>query len=305
MANSSDFENKKRLTNIINEELSIADEVASKANEISLRIIDKINNTESEDCDIPSTKKKCVAFDCDFKGCSVSVSVNYHNFLTKEALEDANGKFDFLSSSSGKISPSLWMVRINCYGISGGIVKEDLYDSVQHEFEHIYQGEMGDDSLTEIDINYAVIANGLSSSNENVRKISEILYASKNNEQDAMINGLYAVLMKRKAPVPCWQDIKESEIYAWLLKIRNGLEYIVSHYSEKGLYDICRDMFGISIDKVLKIGEVAENRILTKIGKVLIKVRKDKMAEGVAFRLTSKAKPQPYFEDYRLSELLL
>lgn len=305
MFNSIDNENKKQITNIINEELSIANEVASKAREVSSRIIDELKNAEPADSDIPGAKKWNAAFDCEFKGCAISVSVIYYNFINKEALENANGKYDYLFSSSSKISHNLWTVVVKCYGVSGGLVKEDLYDSVQHEFEHIFQGEMGDSSLTDVNLNYMIVAANLSNPKEQIRKIAEVLYPSFNNEQDAMANGLYAVLMKRKAPIPCWSDIKDSEIYAWLLKIRSGLEYIDSHYDNKELYKDCREVFGISLDKVLKVGEDSERRILTKIGKILIKVRKDKMTEGVVYRLGSKGKPQPYFEDYRLSELLM
>ena len=293
---------KEELKNAINEELSISLTVSNEANVVIREIEKMISDAEQCESEIPCTKKKTFTFERNFIGVNVCFNVFYYNFISKESLFSANGKYDYLSSYSYKVL-NKWYVGIRCYGVSGGLSKDDLSDSVQHELEHIFQGEKGNGKITEPSQKYFNIAANLSNSDEDKRRIAEILYISTDYEQDAFVNGLYANLLSKKSPIPYWGDIKDSEAYAWLKKLDSNIEYINDNYKRDSIYEKSHE-FGLSLDKLIKIAEQAKRRLLSKIGKVLIKVRKDKISEGINFKLSTKSTEIPYFEEYDSSLFL-
>lgn len=286
---------KNDICEAINEELSIADDVRNEALKISDDIAKKRGEFEEIDSEIPDSKKFCCSKTIEVFGVKVSTAFIYYNFLTPDALKYASGKYDFTTSFSSKVGRNVWIMTIKCYGISGGLKFEDLCDSVQHELEHIYQGEMGQSAITSQNVDYSKISTKLGSKDERIRRTAEILYASIDYEQDAMLNGLYASLNARGLPAPLWQDIEDSEIYSWLERLVGDADYVKNIKDDENYYQLCKTEFNIKPIEVLARAKHAEKRIKSKIGKVLIKIRKDKINEGHAFMLTSKGTPHPFF----------
>lgn len=285
----------KEIKETIQEELSIADKVKEEASRLLERIKSYLNNSENEpESDISNTRKKTGSFKDNFEGINLTVSYVYYNFLTKKAFENAKGRLDFNNSNSLKISKKSWLINIKCYGISGSLDSEDLADSLQHEVEHIYQGIHGKPILNEPNQIYFNVQNSLSSKDDGIRKAAEIIYFSYDFEQDGFVNGLYAYLREKENPIPKWDDILDSEPVAWLNRVDENVEYLENEKENEQLNRKCMELFGKTIKQIILIGGISKRRMKTKIGKVLIKIRKDAMNEGAVFLIPKNGGEVPY-----------
>ena len=247
---------RREIVDAINEELSISDNVKWKAKVIA-----------------------------------ESISELIRKVAEKEKIADGVYKshFDF---SDKFLEKRFFWVTINCYGISGSIVFENLCDTVQHELSHVYQAIAGNKRISTFDGIYTKARTFLGSSDIGLRSIAEVVYFSYCYEQDGFINGLYGELMSKGVPSPRWSDLKDTGFYSDLIRFLNAVEYVSEN--EAALSNVCRKEFGLNIRKVVENGKIAERWIKEKIGKVLIKIRMDYEEEGVRFLSDTKGNTSPY-----------
>ena len=285
------------LREAIREELSIANEVKDKAYDLKEKILAELKNTPKKQSEIKGVTERSGCFCDDFNGVKLSITFVYYNFPTREALESANGKYDYNSCFSAKAGKNLWLLNIKFFGVSGGVNIPEMTESIQHEIGHIYQGKLGSAFITEPSVEYMTISDGLRSPDDNIRRISEILYISFPGEQDAFVNGLYSKLTELKIPVPKWEDVKDSEAYAWLIKARDNSKYFEERSGNEDLRKKCMLLYGKSLSQVIAFGKKSYDRIKRKMAKVLVKVRKDYAENHPPLMLNIKGETTlPYFE---------
>ena len=283
---------RREIVDIINEELSISDNVKWKAKVIAESISELIRKVAEKEKVADGVYKSHFDFSDKFLEKNIEYSVNFYNFANRDVFNRESVNLTCGEGTTVTDGKRFFWVTINCYGISGSIVFENLCDTVQHELSHVYQAIAGNKRITTFDGIYAKARTFLGSSDIGLRSIAEVVYFSYCYEQDGFINGLYAELMSKGVPSPRWSDLKDTGFYSDLTRFLNAVEYVSGN--EAALSGVCRKEFGLNIRKVVENGKIAERRIKEKIGKVLIKIRKDYEEEGVRFLSDTKGNTSPY-----------
>ena len=258
---------EEQLKTIIKEELGINKQVVEYSSDIFIKIVDKLK-TNDEDIKIEKNElfiKKTFPLSYYVKDMKLSISVTFRNFLDKTF----NKFYEIPYVTDGNsiiVNKNTSFVFINIYAISGTIVKEKAMETIQHEVEHIFQHiQMGKEFSGEN--LYAKIKTDIMQNND----VGLLMYYCLKNEQEAFSNGLYAFLMDK--PEPYSEDLlKTSETYSIYAKmkeifnnIKNG-ELTIKDYEKYGV--------------TFKTIEKSINNFLHRIGKVIIKVKEDKIKQG-------------------------
>lgn len=290
---------KGSIRSVIKEELSINSYVLSKSSEIVGKICKDIYENFKENAiavkpGIKRYKSNFVEF-LEYNGNhKLYVKVNYFHFATNN-IYDANKysiNCDYATSFSMK---GIYDITVYCYGIGGTVNKAVVQSNVQHELEHIFQEMSGSKKIGEFDEVYALAQKNLFSEDKATMYASNLIYYSYAFEQDGYVNSLYAELIDKDEPMPRWEDIKDTSAYVALSMIRKALRVVEKNKSNNKILNAVQQ-YGFAVEDLLKQGKTAEKRLLTKIGKVLIKIRKDKEAQGIKFECTNP-KFLPYFID--------
>lgn len=288
------FENQinENIKQAIREELSINSQVSDFAYEIYKEVVENISkNYSSNATHLDGYGIYEFSFKKVFNEKKVLISVNYFNFKSWsdyyfKSKETIDCKYGTSQSDGDKMN----FITVYCYGISGRLDKASTLDTIQHEVEHIFQAISGQKQITIFDSNYSFAAQHLMDNENKILKlISSLVYYSYEYEQDAYVNGLYAMLMNSEYPTPSWDEIKQSEAYTALKKLRTSISVYINpdEAFKRKSEDIARERFGMSLNSILKKAFQADSRLVKKIGKVLIKVKKDKkIHENNSGRLT-------------------
>jgi hypothetical protein len=283
---------KKEILEAINEELSISDSVKWKAKEIAKIISDNIALSEKKERIANGVSRKKFEFSDVFLEKNIRYAVNFYNFDNRSVFNAESKNINCDDGSTTTDGKRYFWVTVNCYGISGQVVFENLCGTVQHELNHIYQAIKGDGRITKFDKIYSTASAFLGCNDEKIRSIAEVIYFSYSYEQDGFINGLYGELRSKNIPSPSWEDLKDTGFYADFARFLNAVEYVDAN--REFLSEICFKKFGFDIQTVVSNGRKALRRLKEKIGKVLIKLRKDYEEEGVRFLSDAKGNSAPY-----------
>lgn len=260
------------LENSIKEELAINSIVENT----SLDIISNIKKLFSEKaiekseivCD--GVKKNNVNFIYNLNDIKIRFHVYIYNFYNKKIYDDKKNDID-LNSTTYFYNEKNVVVNIEGYSISGTINESDLSDTIQHEINHVFQKVQGKRSNIKKDILYSKVKNVFRvKTDKEINTIANSLYYSFDDEQDSFVNGLYAYLMSSGLMVS-WDKIKKNTIvYKGMESMRESLKLLENIDEEKLKY-----YFGINKKECIKIIQKGIQRFQTKIGKVMIKHRKE------------------------------
>lgn len=203
------------------------------------------------------------------------IFVNLFNFLTEKAFENNKNKINFLDASCVSVGKLKWLT-IAIPMLSGRLIMIDaVKESLQHELEHIYQGNHDSKYMTIPDGKYANARELLRNPDQQISNLALIIYLSNLSEQDAYVNGLYAYLMSQDEPmvkIP-WDVVKNSDAYIHLMSIKKIINELET--SDEELTKKCGQYFNITPQDMLKKAKNVEFRFVRKIGKVLTKYHKD------------------------------
>lgn len=159
-----------------------------------------------------------------------------------------------------------FLIKVN-YVVCDGVLNNMLFDHMQHEINHAFQQIISGKKYT-----YGQIRKKIEKlpkdafSDKEIRCASFILYMSRNFEQDAFVNGLYASLMRDKS-----YDINNSGAVHNLRQLKGAIRMLSS----------CQDddkfilNFGITKNRIVKYGEKAATRLIRLINRVIFKYGKD------------------------------
>lgn len=293
---------KSDLRKVIKEELSINNDVMVATNSLARNVVDDVMSNFKTMA--KSLKPGIKVYDGSgrytviFNGhvVKISIGVKYFHFSNKEIYETYKYEIDCnyaTSSSDGRYN----FINLYCYGINGTPNITEIKASLQHEIEHLYQANRGDKKISTFDKVYDIAARNLfNKGNKALMYLSNIIYYSYEYEQDGYVNGLYSELINNENPTPRWEDIKESSAYVGIMVLRKSLRIIEKNREKKSVTDTALNNFSMDVETIISMGKKAEKRFLQKIGKVLIKVRKDREEKGVKFENT-----KPWITDYFLS----
>lgn len=282
------------LNEAIQEELGIADAVKDEGFRLSNKIKEIIKgNPTSKRQILDGVIRSSFDFSDTIMGDLFRLSVYYYNFLTRDSFEDNQYKVDYNSASLTSDGKRVRFLFVHCYGISGGLDMSSLSDSVYHELGHYYQGMSGNSEVFNDSPEYMAASTYMQSNIEFEKIISILYYYSRRFEDDGYVNGLYGALISSDNPVPRYEDLKNNGILDSVRQFRNAINIVSENLENKEYQGFCKKIFGITLDKLLKISLTSYYRFLNKIGKVLIKVRQDKINEGIHFGFTTTGERIP------------
>lgn len=200
-------------------------------------------------------------------------------YVTNYWFKTTKEKNNFLKTHiiyNGYIFENKWLL-ISLFSIgNNGFDEEEFYDTLYHEFEHCFQTtKMGNDfGNTSI---YAIAKSNLFSKDKIKKSLAQIIYASTQNEQDAMINGLYGSL-KNCNFADLDNKIKQSEAYIWYKNLFSAY-LLIKGIDEENLnfylkqYNKTKKWFLTIVKKVIKSFE-------RKLSRVVFKLKYKNLKEG-------------------------
>lgn len=225
------------MNKILKEEMGVADKVITAAEEIERLITDDMKNRKKEYNDM--IKHNILVGNLVYRAFnSFNLTINYC-FIYLKDLNDyveskKNGFFDsnsgFKKIGHGKKAKEFAMVSLNIPVISGKIDYGELFDSLQHEIEHIYQQSLKGDSYPNTGL-YAKNVSDFSTNENNTARhmVSYLMYLSNPYEQDAYANGLYSSIVNTygEDKNKTFDDLlKQSQAYDRLKKMKTYIEQL-------------------------------------------------------------------------------
>lgn len=179
-------------------------------------------------------------------------------------------------------------LTMDVYAIGGQIVETTFSDTVQHELEHYFQETkrgkpFNDDRMYKV---ARFVKEHFGQNDETAYRIGNLLYFSRKCEAEAYTNGLYSLLVQnyKKCGNSTDSVLYQSPIYQGLLQFRRDKKWLLSNRNNpqvNALLNIIRAKepkgmgLNITIDKILKFVNKADDEIVRRIGRVITKAQKD------------------------------
>lgn len=256
---------------ILQEELGIADDVINETNRIFNLVLEDLKTSVKTKNKMNITIQKG-SFKTIVFNANINVNYTYRNVPTKELFD----KIDNTSFSDGwsiYFSDKHIMCTIQFYGISGNINKQMLKSTIQHELEHIYEQKNRKKMFSDNEY-YSQIKTLMDSSDENKYKIGRLLYSCIESEQNGFSNALYAYLMDIMDKEYSNEDLYESPIWKIYTETKQIFEELKNNIEMRLIAkNLLGDLYFLKIEKAI-------NNFIRKIGKVVIKVKQDKIKLG-------------------------
>ena len=278
----------------INEEMGIASEVREESD----RTIEKIKSiiakkTEKGTIVSPGILKSDFNYADIIMGKKFRILVTYYNFLQRSTFERNIKDIWYNGATITNSSQKVFFLNVKCYGISGTIDTASMADSVYHELSHLFQGISGNKEAIDFDEKYSIAATKIFSNNEAERNLARLYYFSRRFEGDGYVNGLYGYLKNLDSPIPSYAELEKTEEFTAIKEFREIITTVSEGIKNPEYNAFCKKNFGITINKLLKIAFTSYYRFMRNLGRILIKVRQDKIDEGISFKLTSDGNLSP------------
>lgn len=274
-----------KINEAINEELGIADEVRGKSAKLRDDVINRLKNIEKSIVESGVSEKKD-NFQIEIANKKVFVQVHYYNFRDNMYYLNFIKKYGNIEHSSISNNGRFNIISINFYSISGYINEKDLYDSIQHEVEHIFQQVKAKKTFGESNL-YLYAYNNLNSDQIEKRALALISYMSNKFEQDAYVNGLYAFLKSDfRYANATRDDIQQSPVYEQLTNLIEAKNFLIKNKNNANLQNeisYYKDKFNLNYNDFIRLATSSINEISKKIGRTIIKFKKDMMNNGVFY----------------------
>lgn len=246
---------REEINQLMTEELSVADEVKVFSNEI-------INNILIH---------KNYDFIIDF------FNLGEYRIIYVPSNGEKNGTTNIKERT----------ITINTPLINGNIIENDLYDVVYHEIEHLFQISKMEttENRTNKSFNkiYAIAIQKYNDENASYyeKELGRYVYCCSTLEQDAFVNGLYAILANTNIISKSQEidEFKKSDAYKALMTIRDVRNDI---YDDMYEYKEAAKKYGKPIKWFIYLGNNAEKRLKQKIKNVIFKSRSEKIDKNVS-----------------------
>lgn len=258
------------ITNIINEELGIANEIVRESNKLEKFIISDLKNAKKDNSG-PVIKYKEHTID-NYKVFDTTVKIHYIvytsgiNFVKHKLVGEINYTND-------KIEITLSLAMSN-----GQPIDAFFGDTIYHELTHLYQyiKSKKETLMNKKEKSLYQILKTIKNENEDndICVFANALYISFDFEQDAMIHGLYARIMKERFGRSVELVIRCSSENDYLYDVKWAIDNI-------DLFP--EDIFKMSKKMALLRFNNTYNRYSRKIGKILIKAQDDLDSEKYRF----------------------
>lgn len=275
-----------KINEAINEELGIADEVRDKSAKLRDDVINRLKNIEKSIVESGVSEKKD-NFQIEIANKKVFVQVHYYNFRDKTYYLNFIKKSGPIGHSSLSNDGRFNVILLNFYSISGYIDEKDLYDSIQHEVEHIFQQVKAKKTFGKSDL-YLYAYKNLSNEQLENRILALISYMSNKFEQDGYINGLYAFLKDNYKLMATRDDIKESPVYSKLTDLIYAKDFLIKNKNNVKLkeeIEYYQKNFNLNYNEFIRLVTSSINDITKKIGRTIIKFKNDMLKSGTHYSL--------------------
>jgi hypothetical protein len=260
---------------IIKEELGVSNEVINISKDILKTCIEMIKDAkvvERNDILI----KKSFNFNYKVNDNNISITVYHRNFLNND-LFTMDGNEYITNGASILIGKNHSMCILNIFSICGTLQTGKAMETIQHEVEHIYQTLMMGKNFGG-EMMYAKIKTDLESGDDDENKIGNMMYLSLKSEQEGFANGLYAYMMDK--PLPYSNDLLiESETWKNFQLLKQLVSELETNENLKKKFSVYFEKFGITIKDLKQ----SIRNFSSRIGKVIIKVKNDKIKQGWRF----------------------
>lgn len=264
------------INNIIVENLSIANELAKSAYDVTNEIENDIKNVRPIITKIRGVtfKRNTISVNVEAISQVVKITYWYYNFMTEELKRKELHKIKFRD----KVDEN--SITITIISVAGDIDSNSLHDSIYHELEHMYQlQKRGKEFITDKDniYYYAHILMNKLPIHSYGYMIATCLYLSEAFEQDAYVNGMYGTVMSRVKNF--WdinKEFQKTNAYQGLQNFEQYLEVLKS--SKEDIVQTLNKYFyeyNITYDNMIPYFENRLKRFKTKVGKVLTKMQED------------------------------
>ena len=273
---------------IVNEELGIHYGVSKLAYEVIQEIEKRIKTIPKQYfAYIPGVSYRIGKFPFEAFGKTITVEFRYCNFKDKTYYKNFIGNMTVFPNGFKLSTLTLY---IDIHAISGQIIETTFSDTVQHELEHFFQENKIRKSFSEDNDFYKAavfVKNHFGKNDEVARRIGNMMYFSQKCENEAYVNGLYALLVNnyKKSGSPTSSVLEQSPVYQGLLQLRSDKEWLIKHRNDLKvgeLLDIIRNKdpkkglgINITIDGLIKHAEYADKEIVKRIGKAIVKAQRD------------------------------
>ena len=182
---------REMVSNIINEMLSVSDDVVRETESVVSDILDRLPNFKN-DWTTVSNGHQCLK-------CQMHISIFGETYqLSLELHSFRYGFYDNSIAYGASVSFDDKVFNLTSCLIDGEIIEETFSDSIQHEVEHLFQRIKKGKSLLSSNKStfYDICVNNLSSVDCDgfVSDLAYIGYMSFECEQDAFANELYSYL---------------------------------------------------------------------------------------------------------------
>lgn len=194
---------------------------------------------------------------------------DYQNYISKYG--------DF---SNGFVNlKKYFYVKIFLISINGKFLFDDFYDSIYHEIEHPFQVTMMGKYFGGDDLN-AYVRSKITSNIIYERIIAETIYATRHNEQDAMVNGMWGYIKYNIENDENFNGnidnyLINSEASIWLMKLYENYSFILKNKNNEQFINALANyrMFKINYGKLVSITKYGIKRFENKIALVTRKLK--------------------------------
>ena len=222
---------KKRINNLINEEYGISNTLHY---EIIPRFLKQLkSNIKHGDIvnkENYSTKTGNFIFNCEDKNnTEFKVYWGAYYFRTMEECESFIKRYGY---PSNYVVYDSKMLKITIFYVDGKPLNGCFYDSIGHEFEHMYQNvlmgkQFGGQSI------YNIARTFIQAANTYDKWLACIVYASTKSEQEGFINGFYSEFTNGNIdPSDIDKEIEKSDCGIWLKNLYLAYNFVKTHNDE-------------------------------------------------------------------------
>lgn len=272
--------NDKDKINVLNdidrmiiEERGIAFEVTEIVNSIGKEIENNINQTSSLPYNINGITFKKGQNTINKFNIDISVWWNYYSYSSEDLMKLYPPK------KINSFNKTLKTVYLTIVAINGIINRQDMYESLQHEIQHLFEIEKRGKTYNDTDLyQFAtkILAQPLT---EYETILANIIYLSRKYEQNAYINGLYQFLIKAENLMDLDNLLMDSRIFKGLMVLKTYVKKLESidknHPLVKSALNRYNTFFHNPYKEILKLGTNAIDEITRKIGRTISKVKDD------------------------------
>jgi len=210
-------------------------------------------------------------------GYNLTVCYRYINFRDKNFFDDYSSKVPVLKNSFNVNTKTL---TLTITAISGKVIEDTLYDTIQHELHHFFQEEKIGKPFNANSLYKIALACKRKPKNSLTYMLGDMLYITLKCEEEAYTNGLYAALVHnyRNDNIPTNEVLDNSSVYNALLTLRKEKEFILQNINDDELVktsEVIRKITGKNINNIISFIERGEKELLRRIGRVIIKAQKD------------------------------